>query len=388
MVQLGIDRVMEHPPKALKAKRVGLVSNYAAASRKWVPTIDLLHHAAWCEVVALLGPEHGLWGAKPGGQADQGSVDAHTGLPLASLYGQSRDVPEPFLDAVEVLVVDLQDVGARYYTYMNTMALAIMAGAKHGIPVVVLDRPNPIGGRVTEGNIIEERFRSFVGFFPLPNRHGLTMGELARYVNQQFALGADLTVVEMAGWTRDMVWNDTGLPWAPPSPNVTGLNMMLLYPGLGLFEGTNVSVGRGTARPLEMVGAPFIDGHQLAWQLNDLELPGVRAYPVRFAPSSHAYAGEACGGVLFHVFDPASARPVKLGVDLLTALTTLYPDQFVIEKAQTPDRPSHFEALAGTDQLAEWIHVGQADRYLEQGDAWAAYEAGRADALLYPETEG
>lgn len=383
MVKTGIDRILEERPEGLKGQRIGLVSNYAVTTSALQPSIDALVDADWLTVTVLVGPEHGTWAAKVGGHGDEVKFDAHTGLPMGSLFGKSRTLPPELVQQVDHWVVDLQDIGARYYTYMNTMALCLAEAARYRQPITVLDRPNPIGGQRYEGNIIEPAFSSFVGLYPLPNRHGLTMGELARYFNTRMALGADLTVVPMLSWERSMLWSDTGLPFCPPSLNVTGLNMMLLYPGTCLFEGTNVSLGRGTAWPFEVLGAPYIDGHQLADALNARGLPGIKARPLQFIPVSHIYAGELCSGVALHVLDHPHCDAVGGAVAILEALAELYGEEFQIPRAQSTTGRSRFEVLSGTDRLASWVREGRGGRYFERGPAWSLFEADRSLALLY-----
>ena len=286
------------------------------------------------------------------------TVDARTGLPVYSLYGETKVPTAAMLDGVEVLVFDIQDVGVRFYTYIWTMSYVLEAAAAYDIPLIVLDRPNPIGGLIREGPLLEPGYASFVGRYLLPVRHGLTVGELARLFNAERALGADLTVVETTGWRRSMWFDETGLPWVPPSPAMPKLETATVYPGTCLLEGTNVSAGRGTATPFESVGAPWIEGHRLASALNDLSLPGVRFRPVTFCPSASQYRGQTCKGVTLHVTDRGAFRPLRAGLHVVSAIQRLWPDAFSWLKTSWEGRPPHFDLLIGNG----WVR-----RSLDQG---------------------
>ena len=330
-VSTGIDRLRADGFAILQGKRVGLLTNHTGLARDGQSTIDLLYEAAGVELVALFSPEHGIRGVMQSTVAS--GKDDRTGLPVHSLYGETRRPASATLAGLDTIVVDLQGIGARFYTYMTTMAYVMEAAAEHGVSVMVLDRPNPIGGSAIEGPVQDGETMGFTGYFPMPIRHGLTLGELARLFNGERQLGADLIVVEMRGWTRDAWFDWTGVPWINPSPNMRNLNQAALYPGIGAIEGTNISVGRGTDTPFEQIGAPWIDGVELAERLNARRLPGVRFYPVVFTPDSSKHAGERCGGVYMIVTDRNALRPVRVGLEVASALHQLHGDTFDIDAA-------------------------------------------------------
>lgn len=384
-VRLGLEVALEHIPAALRGVRIGLVTNYAATDHRLVPTIDRFWRHPDLHLTTLFGPEHGVKGSAGEGEAVGFAVDDHTGLPVYSLYGDHKAPTGAMLSDVDTLVIDLQDIGSRYYTNMNTMARTMRAADAHGKAVVVLDRPNPLGGTVTEGNILAPEFQSFVGGGPLPNRHGLTIGELARFFQRRQGIGRRLTVVPLEGWRREMFWEATGLTFVSPSPNTSDIEMAFLYPGMCLFEGTNLSLGRGTAHPFATVGAPFVDGHGIADAFNAGDLPGVRARPAYFVPRSSRYQGELCVGVALHILDRAAFQPVRSAIELMLRFAERHPDRFVIETAERG--PSFFQRLAGGTELEHWIREAvsdAADRYLDdRGPAWAAYRDEAAAARLY-----
>jgi len=324
-VWTGIDVLREEGFSRLSGSRVGLVTNQTGRARDGVSTVDLLHQASSVELVALFSPEHGIRGLLDGPVSSD--RDPRTGLPIYSLYGDTRRPPAATLQGLDTIVIDLQGVGARFYTYATTMAYLLEAASAIGARVVVLDRPNPIGGAV-EGPTLDEALLGFNGYFPAPVRHGLTLGELARLFNAERGIGADLAVVAARGWRRTTWFDQTGLAWVNPSPNIRNLYQAALYPGIGAIEGANLSVGRGTDTPFEQIGAPWIDGPRLARELNTLALPGVRVYPVRFRPSSSRFAGELCEGVFFVVTDRNRLRPVRLGLEVASALHRLFGDRF------------------------------------------------------------
>ena len=268
-VKLGLDIFLENNYEQFKGKRVGLITNMTGVNEGLIPSIDLFHEHPGINLVALYGPEHGIRGDAKEGEKVESSVDPYTGVPVYSLYGTSKKPSKEMLDPVDVIVFDLQDIGARYYTFIYTMAYVMEACAEHGKQFVVLDRPNPITGTAMEGNLVEEDVRSFVGLYPIPNRHGMTVGELALLFKYEFGINCELTIVPMDGWRRHMYYDETGLFWVPPSPNTTGIDMSVLYPGTCLVEGTNLSEGRGTTKPFEYVGAPYIDGYRLAKRFNE-----------------------------------------------------------------------------------------------------------------------
>ncbi|MBP1612508.1 MAG: hypothetical protein H6Q01_1171 [Acidobacteria bacterium] len=338
----------------------------------------------------LFAPEHG----SGGGQQDMIAVDerrdALTGLPVVSLYGESEASLAPSdaaLAGLDVLVADLADVGARYYTFYATIVRAIEAAARAGLRVVVCDRPNPLGGVLIEGNIVAPAYRSFVGELPVPNRHGMTVGELCRFAVAERGLAAELAVVPCAGWSRADWWGETGLPWVLPSPNMPTLETATVYPGMCLVEGTNLSEGRGTTRPFELAGAPWLDGPALAAQLARWELPGVLFRPVRFLPAFQKHAGTECQGVQLHVTDRLAFRPVRTGIAFLAAARAQDPGRFRWREEPyefVADRPA-IDLLAGGPGWREAIETGIEPSVI--ADSWAADEATfarlRQPSLLY-----
>jgi uncharacterized protein YbbC (DUF1343 family)/CubicO group peptidase (beta-lactamase class C family) len=328
----GIDVLRANGFALLRGKRIGLVTNHTGLARDGATTIDLLKGAKDISVVRLFSPEHGIRGVLDASVPS--SVDEKTGLTILSLYGDTRRPTGSMLDGIDTIVVDLQDIGARFYTYMTTMAYVMEEAAARKIAVVVLDRPNPINGYQVEGPAIDRGLLAFTSYFPMPIRHGLTLGELAKLFNAENKIGADLTVVAMQNWDRDRWFDATGLPWINPSPNMRNLIQATLYPGIGAFEGTNLSVGRGTDTPFEQIGAPWIDGVALSDALNARGLPGIRFYPVRFKPVSSKYANEECGGVFMIVTDRAAVRPVRVGVEIAAMLHKLHGATFELEKAE------------------------------------------------------
>jgi uncharacterized protein YbbC (DUF1343 family)/CubicO group peptidase (beta-lactamase class C family) len=331
-VLTGIDVLRAENFKILQGKRVGLITNHTGRARDGATTIDLIHQAKGVQLVALFSPEHGIRGildAKVPSEKDE-----KTGLVIHSLYGETRRPTDEMLKGVDTLVLDLQDIGARFYTYMTTMAYVMEEAAKRNIAVVVLDRVNPINGVQIEGPALDEAQIGFTGYFAaMPIRHGMTMGELAQLFNVENKIGADLTVVRLRNWNRDDWFDMTGQPWINPSPNMRNLIQATLYPGIGAIEGTNISVGRGTDTPFEQIGAPWIDGVQLAEALNARELPGIRFYPIRFTPTSSKYANEECQGVFMVVTDRMALRPVRVGAEIAAALSRLFGGKYEIDAA-------------------------------------------------------
>jgi uncharacterized protein YbbC (DUF1343 family) len=371
----GIDVLAAENFARLRGKHVGLLTNQTGRSRQGASTIDLLAHAPGVTLVALFSPEHGIRG-----QLDEkvaSTRDEATGLTIHSLYGDTRRPTEAMLAGIDTLVVDLQDIGARFYTYPATIAYVMEEAAKRGLPVVVLDRPNPIDGFDVEGPAQDQAAVGFTGYLPMPIRHGLTIGELAQLFNGERKLGAHVSVVTMRNWRRDDWFDDTGLPWTNPSPNMRNLNEATVYPGLGAIEGTNISVGRGTDTPFEHLGAAWIDGAALAAALNARELPGVRFYPVTFTPAAGAkLGGQACHGVFLVVTDRDRIRPVRVGLEIAAALSKLYGAQFTLEDAAL---------LLGSKATIDKIRAGQDPGAIAA--AWTADEAQwrltRAKYLLY-----
>jgi uncharacterized protein YbbC (DUF1343 family)/CubicO group peptidase (beta-lactamase class C family) len=369
----GIDVLRASGFALLKGKRIGLLTNHTGRARDGATTIDLLHGAKDVKLVRLFSPEHGIRGILDA--AVPSAVD-ETGLEIASLYGDTRRPTDAMLQGIDTVVIDLQDIGARFYTYMTTTAYVMEEAAKRRISVVVLDRPNPINGFQIEGPTLDKAALSFVGYFPMPIRHGMTLGELARLFNAENKIAVDLTVVPVKNWSRDQWFDATGLPWINPSPNMRNLIQATLYPGIGAIEGTNISVGRGTDTPFEQVGAPWIDGVALADALNARSIPGIRFYPVRFTPASSKYANQECGGVFMVVTDRAALRPVRVGVEIATTLHRLYGTKYELEAA---------DKLFGSTEGITRIRSGAdpAEIVASWGAGEARWRLLRAKYLLY-----
>jgi uncharacterized protein YbbC (DUF1343 family) len=375
-VATGLDVLVRERFARLKGRRVALVTNHTGRDRDGRSAIDLLHQAEGVTLVALFGPEHGIRGAVDAKVAD--SKDEKTGLPVYSLYGERRKPTADTLKGIDTLIFDIQDAGCRFYTYSSTLGLVLEAAAENKVRVVVLDRPNPIGGVAVEGPVLDAGRESFTAFHTVPVRHGLTVGELARLFNAERKIGAELEVVAMEGWRRGDFYDRTGLQWVNPSPNLRSLTQALLYPGVGLLETTNVSVGRGTDRPFEWVGAPWLDGRKLAAALAAEGLPGVRFVPVVLTPSSSTHQGKACGGVQLIVDDWARFQSLRTGLALACALRRLYPDDWKVER---------YDVLLGHKATWEGLKRGASWQELERG--WQAelerFRERRRPYLLYAE---
>ena len=381
-IKLGVETLMEERRDLLRGRRVGLVSNYTMTDSVLRRVIDLLTADGAWRVERLFGPEHGVKNSAREGEHVLTETDGHTGLPAYSLYGESKRPAQEVIENLDALVIDLQDIGCRYYTNMNTVANCMDAAAQAGISCVVLDRPNPLGGVAREGNILQDAYRSFVGGHAIPIRHGLTMGELARLFRRTIP-DCDLTVVPMQGWRREMLYPATGLPFVPPSPNTTGFPMVFLYPGTCLFEGTNLSVGRGTTHPFEVIGAPFVDGHALAAWFNAQGVSGAVARPVYFTPHYSQYSGELCQGVQLHLVDPLATEAMRPGLTLLQGVAQLHPEQLAFSGEKQGGRP-FFDLLAGTDALRNMVRSGRAVDFLSDHRADVErFSQDVEDILLY-----
>lgn len=355
-VLLGTDRLFTDAFDLIAGKRLGLITNHSGVNAQLQSTADRLHTIPETKLVALFGPEHGIRGDAADGHLVASQTDKRTGIPIYSLYGDTRQPTQAMLAPLDVLLFDIQDVGARFYTYLYTMSLAMQAAAAANIPFIVLDRPNPLGGTCTEGNLLDPAFASFVGLYPIPIRYGLSIGELATLVNAVWNINANLLVVEMQGWNRRMYWEESGLPWVPPSPNMPSVDTALLYPGMCFFEGTNVSEGRGTTKPFEQIGAPYIDPYRLCETLAEKPLPGVTVRPVCFEPTASKYAGEVCYGIQLHVNDRSALAPVRTGLKIIVAIKKLWPQLFAW---RVPQGGIHnFDRLAGTDQIRLQLDKG------------------------------
>lgn len=378
-VLTGLDVLEKQDFSILKGKRVGLITNQTGRDAAGRSTIDVLYHAPGVSLKAIFSPEHGLSGETPAGRAVASSQDPETGLPVYSLYGKSpRPTPE-MLAGLDALVFDIQDAGTRFYTFLTTMAMAQEAAAQAGIPFIVLDRPNPLGGEVIEGPLKIPEISAFTCYLPVPIRHGMTDGEVARLYNATLDTPARLIVVPMRGWKRSMLWKDTGLPWIPPSPNLRNPTEALLYPGIGLFEATDVSVGRGTDTPFEWIGAPWMDNKGAVKALRKLDLPGFK-FKVEFkTPRSDLFAGRACHGIRITVSDPEAARPVDLFVQLAAILRSVNEFEF-------QPRFDDMRLMMGNDEyLKNFLADDSPDDQLARMRADdAAFARTRRPYLLYP----
>ncbi len=370
----GIDVLVEENFAPLRGKHVGLITNHTGLDRSGRSTIDLLWKADGVKLVALFSPEHGI-----AGRADDkvaSTTDTATGLPIFSLYGDTRRPTEEMLRGVEALVFDIQDAGVRFYTYETTMAYAMEEAAKRKIAFYVLDRPNPLGGEAIEGPMLDKDRLNFVGYFPMPVRHGMTVGELARLFNEENKIGADLHVVAMKDWRRRDLFEATGQPWTAPSPNLRSLDAALLYPGIEILQSAGVNVGRGTETPFELFGAPWIKSVDLAAYLNRRFVPGVRFVPTRFTPTAGPHKGLACEGIALVITDRATLNSMLMGLEIAAALWKIYPENFQVDKIMT---------LLGNAAVLERLKKGDAPTRIldEAADEIEAFRKLRAKYLLY-----
>jgi uncharacterized protein YbbC (DUF1343 family) len=391
-VRSGLERVLSEERGVLEGKRVALLCNPTSVDRELRHAADLFAAEKRWQLAALFGPEHGVRGDAQDMIATDGGVDPRTRAPVYSLYGGDAEslAPRPeMLAGIDALVFDIQGVGSRYYTYIWTLILAMKQCARLGIEVVVLDRPNPLGGdeRDVEGPLVRSGFESFVGLYPVATRHGLTPAEEARYVNEHHDVGCKLTIVKMDGWRRRMHFEESGLPWVLPSPNMPTVDTAFVYPGMCLVEGTELSEGRGSTRPFEIAGAPYIDPWRLAEALEAEELPGAAFRPLVFRPTFHKFRGEPCGGVQIHVTDRRTFRPLRTGVAFLRQIRRLWPAEFkwryrTYEFVQ--DKPA-IDLLAGSPLLRQQIEAGTPTA--EIAASWAqdeqSFRAHRRSVLIY-----
>ena len=372
-MRTGLDVFIRNPPAVLRDKRVGLVTNPTGVDPNFRSTIDLLAARRDIHLVALFGPEHSIRGNA--GDAIPNAVDPRTGLPVYSLYGDTKSPTPAMLDGLDAIVFDIQDIGARFYTYISTLALAMQAAAGPGIPFIVLDRPNPLGGQIVDGPVLDPPWRSFIGMYPIPILHGMTIAELAQLFNREYGIGADLLVVPMEGWHRSMWFDDTGLPWVITSPNIPHFQTAMLYPALGPIGDTNLSVGVGTTKPFEFVGGSYVQPWRLRAALEERHPGGVafREAYWRGMPCPPASGGEF-GGVEIRVTDRTAYRPVHLMIHILDAVHRLYPDQ--LEWDATPRGLHTFDLEMGTDKVRRDLTAGRAPQQIE-----ADWQAGLADFL-------
>ena len=375
----GIEVFLSDVPASLRGKRVGLITNQSAVDRSKTPDIDLIAASKDLKLVALFAPEHGIRGTVAAGDKIEDEVDSKTGVPIYSLYKTEDNAPTAaMLKDVDALVYDLQEVGGRTWTYVSTMALSMQAAKKRGIPFVVLDRPNPIGGEIVEGALVEPKFTSFVGMYPIPARHGMTVGELAKLFNERHQIGSDLIVIKTSGWRRSEWQNQTGLPWTNPSPNLRSLAALTNYPGTVYFEGTNLTEGRGTARPFEQIGAPWLNAQEVVRVMNDRKLPGVQfeAITLSIEPTAAKHAGLTIPGIRFVVTDRQAYRPVRTALMLIDEIRRQHPSDFKWRGS--------IDRLTGSDKARLAIDSGQLPALLTEWDREAAaFKAGSKPFLLY-----
>jgi len=380
-VRLGIDVLLEKRIDLVAGKRVGLITNASAVDGRLVQTLDRLRSDPRVSVVQLYAPEHGLGGSMPNGMSDRKGIDSATGLPIEGLFGGNSRPSPASLARIDVLVFDIQDIGSRTYTYVSTLGHAMIAAAGARVPVVVLDRPNPIGGHLYEGPIRAPKYKSLIGWGPLPVTHGMTVGELARFYNGELSIGCDLTVVEMEGWRRGMVWGDTGLEWVPTSPGIPHPLNAHLYVATGMVGGSgpNLNEGAGNSMPFELVGAPWVDGKLLADDLNAAGLPGVWFRPIVWRAYRGQFANRVIRGVQLILKDPKAFRPLKTALAILTTIHRLWPRDLRIRDAR------RFGRVWGNDEVLRMIRRGVAPDEIEK--TWepelAAFGEKRAKYLIY-----
>lgn len=368
--RLGVENLLSGRSGLLRGARVGLVCNQASVDHGFRHAADLLREHSGVNLTTLFGPQHGIRGDVQDNMIETPhTLDGETGLPVYSLYSETREPTEQMLDGLDVLVFDMQDVGCRIYTFVYTLANCMRAARKYGKRVVVCDRPNPINGRQVAGNMLEEEHASFVGQFPLPTRHGMTVGELARMFNEHWGIGCELEVIGMEGWGRELWFDETEAPWVMPSPNIPTLDSATVFPGTVHFEGTQISEGRGTTRPFELIGAPYIDAGDYARNLERLALPGVTFRASNFMPTFQKHLGKACGGVQIHVTDRESFEPVLTGVAAVKTAYDMYGEDFKWKEPPYEyvfDR-NPFDVIAGTRKLRDAIEGGETLEAIQTG---------------------
>jgi uncharacterized protein YbbC (DUF1343 family) len=387
-VKIGLERLLEEKLHLIRGARVGLVCNQASVSHELRHAADLFHAHPDVDLRALFGPQHGIRGDVQDNMIETGhTVDQETGLPIHSLYSETREPSAAMLADVDVIVFDMQDVGCRIYTFAYTMANCMVAARKFGKRVIVCDRPNPINGRAVTGNVLEPQQASFVGQYAIPTRPGMTLGELARMFNGHFGIGCDLKVIEMEGWARELWQDETDAPWVMPSPNMPTIDSATVFPGTVHFEGTQLSEGRGTTRPFELVGAPYINADEYARKLNALSLTGVYFRSCIFRPTFQKHAGVSCGGVQVHVTDREQFEPVITGIGMVKTAFDLYRDEFLWKEPPYEyvyDR-NPFDVIAGTSSIREALERGVTLRDIQA--SWSAeleeFKKVREACLIY-----
>jgi uncharacterized protein YbbC (DUF1343 family) len=377
MIELGLTSLLKYNLELIEGKAIGLITNLTGVNEKLDYNISLLIKDPKIRLKAIFSPEHGLWGAAQDAISVPSSQHNFVNIPIHSLYGNTIKPTSDMLKGLDALVFDIQDVGVRFYTYITTMALAMEACAENNLDFIVLDRPNPISGTMLEGNMLDPQFSSFVGYLPILLRHGMTIGELAKLFNERFNIGVDLHVAMMKDWKRDMWFDETGLHWVMPSPNMPTLDTATVYSGMCLFEGTNVSEGRGTTKPFEIIGAQWIDAYNLANDLNDMELLGVKFRPTYFVPNFSKHKDQQCGGVQVHVFDRKAFVPVRTALFMIDTIRKTYPNDFQLIE--------NFDLLMGTDKVRLAFTDNQSvdDIISSWQDDLAEFSSIRSKYLLY-----
>ena len=359
IVKVGADLLVSEQLKLVENKNLGIVTNHSAVLNSGVHLVDTLNNLSSVNIIALFGPEHGIRGNAPDGKAIKDGIDIKTNIPVYSLYGKIRKPTKEMLKNIDILIFDIQDIGARYYTFISTLYYTLISAAENNIPIIVLDRPNPIGGIIVDGPIRKEEFKSFVAIAPIPIQHGMTIGELATMFNEEGWLGdnlkADLTVVKMKGWQRDFFFDDCALPWIKPSPNIPTLNTAIIYPGMCLLEGVNVSEGRGTYFPFLTFGAPYIKSNELLLELNKLPHEGLELSEISFTPksienmsTSPKYKDIRCNGIKIDITNKHNVKALRFGIEILYAIHKLYPNDFQF-------RNNWLDKLFGDTYLTEMI---------------------------------
>jgi len=387
-VKVGLEKLLEAQSRLVRGAKVGLICNQASVDHDYHHAADLLHEHPEVDLRALFGPQHGIRGDVQDNMIETAhGIDPQTGLPIHSLYSETREPTEQMLQDLDVLVFDMQDVGCRIYTFAYTMANSMIAARRFGKRVIVCDRPNPITGERVAGNVLEPEHTSFVGQFAIPTRHAMTLGELANLFNQHFGIGCDLEVVRMDGWERGDWQDQTDAPWVMPSPNIPTIDSATVFPGTVHFEGTQLSEGRGTTRPFELVGAPYINPEDYARRLNERELPGVYFRSCIFRPTFQKHAGTSCGGVQIHVLDREKFEPVFAGITMVQVAHDIYPDEFRWKEPPYEyvyDR-NPFDVIAGTSSIREAIEAGSSIKALAESwrDGLAEFTRVRENYLLY-----
>ncbi|MCE5194252.1 MAG: DUF1343 domain-containing protein [Nitrospiraceae bacterium] len=388
LVKTGADLFEKHWPAELKNLRSGLLVHPASVNNKLEHTTNLFLKTKKTKLTVLFGPQHGVRGETQDNMIEwQGFKDNVTGLPVYSLYSQTRKPDSSMLKDIDIMIVDIQDIGSRYYTFIWTMELCMQACLESGKSIVVLDRPNPISGALFEGPVLDPSYSSFVGQRPLPVRHGMTVAEIANYLKDKFYPSLDLKIIKTQGWKRKMWFDDTMLPWVMPSPNIPTLDAATVYPGMCLLEGTNLSEGRGTTRPFEIFGAPFIDPEKIVKKIKEHKLNGVVFRPVYFQPTFQKFSGELCGGAQIHVIDRNKFKPFKTGVAVLKSIMELYRDKF-----EWKQPPYEYEAvkppidiLAGTDILRKSLEKNESLKNMEEWwkEQSREFQKTRKEYLIY-----